>query len=509
MTETQGSEAPSDPADSAGRPEPGPSGARRLYREPEEKRLTGVSGGLADWRGLDPTIVRRAVVLLALAKGVGVVAYIVAALVVPERPPNVPRVRRTESALPARAEYPVAIALIVVAALVVVLGPWAWWNLGVAGLMLVGLGIWLLVASQDAQQTSASSTTQSGSRTSMSGEPDAGDTDHLEPGHDDAAGAPVAGATGAGVQAAVRPVGGLSDDVSPGDDAAGARPGDVAPPTSPGGHLAGGDAAPRSGSAAEGGDRLPILAALLIAAGVLALLAVTSVVHLSPARVMAAVLVGLGVLLVVTAWRGRARWLIWLGLPILPLLLLVDVIDVPLHAGAGERLVLIDDRAGLTDEHQLLVGDLTIDLREAPLDGPDVPWSNVATLEASLGAGELTVILPENATAMVKARVRAGEINPVASSRHGREDGLNVRRELVLEGAGDGPRVRLDLRVGAGQIELRRGPDVPSTTTTVPPTTSPATTTTAPTTTMTTSPPEVGLGAIGWQGEVGWEVGRG
>lgn len=49
-----------------------------------EKKLCGVCGGIAEYFGIDPTIVRLAWAILVFAFGTGIVAYIVAALVIPE-----------------------------------------------------------------------------------------------------------------------------------------------------------------------------------------------------------------------------------------------------------------------------------------------------------------------------------------------------------------------------------------------------------------------------------------
>jgi phage shock protein PspC (stress-responsive transcriptional regulator) len=48
--------------------------------------LFGVAGGMAEWMDLDPAIVRLVWALLILAGGVGLLLYIVAAIVVPEAP---------------------------------------------------------------------------------------------------------------------------------------------------------------------------------------------------------------------------------------------------------------------------------------------------------------------------------------------------------------------------------------------------------------------------------------
>jgi phage shock protein PspC (stress-responsive transcriptional regulator) len=48
--------------------------------------LFGVAGGMAEWMDLDPAIVRLVWALLILAGGVGLLLYIIAAIVIPEAP---------------------------------------------------------------------------------------------------------------------------------------------------------------------------------------------------------------------------------------------------------------------------------------------------------------------------------------------------------------------------------------------------------------------------------------
>lgn len=56
----------------------------RLYRSRDDRMLGGVAGGLADYLGIDPSLVRIGWVLLFLAGGVGLLLYIVMWIVVPE-----------------------------------------------------------------------------------------------------------------------------------------------------------------------------------------------------------------------------------------------------------------------------------------------------------------------------------------------------------------------------------------------------------------------------------------
>lgn len=58
----------------------------RLYRSRSDRMLFGVAGGMAEWLDLDPSVVRLVWALLILAGGIGLLLYIVAAIVVPEEP---------------------------------------------------------------------------------------------------------------------------------------------------------------------------------------------------------------------------------------------------------------------------------------------------------------------------------------------------------------------------------------------------------------------------------------
>lgn len=58
---------------------------KRLYRIEEGKKLAGVCGGLAEYFEIDPTLVRLGWALVSLFAGTGIVAYVVAAIVMPAK----------------------------------------------------------------------------------------------------------------------------------------------------------------------------------------------------------------------------------------------------------------------------------------------------------------------------------------------------------------------------------------------------------------------------------------
>ena len=59
---------------------------KKLYKSRSDKKLCGVFGGLAKYLEVDPAIVRIIGGILVLCTGVGLVAYIVGALVIPFEP---------------------------------------------------------------------------------------------------------------------------------------------------------------------------------------------------------------------------------------------------------------------------------------------------------------------------------------------------------------------------------------------------------------------------------------
>ena len=58
---------------------------KKLYRNTQNKMLAGVCSGLAEYLNIDPTVIRVIWALIALG-GAGLLAYLVCALIIPEKP---------------------------------------------------------------------------------------------------------------------------------------------------------------------------------------------------------------------------------------------------------------------------------------------------------------------------------------------------------------------------------------------------------------------------------------
>ena len=58
---------------------------KRLYKS-DNKILAGVCGGIAEYFNIDPTLVRLGWILFCALGGSGVLAYVIAAVIIPENP---------------------------------------------------------------------------------------------------------------------------------------------------------------------------------------------------------------------------------------------------------------------------------------------------------------------------------------------------------------------------------------------------------------------------------------
>ena len=56
----------------------------RIHKSARDKKIAGVCGGIAEWLGVDPTVIRIAWAVLACGWGTGVLLYLIGAFVLPE-----------------------------------------------------------------------------------------------------------------------------------------------------------------------------------------------------------------------------------------------------------------------------------------------------------------------------------------------------------------------------------------------------------------------------------------
>ena len=61
---------------------------KKLYKSNTNRMLAGVCGGIAEYFNLDPTVVRLAWVAFCALGGSGILAYILAAIIIPDASVN-------------------------------------------------------------------------------------------------------------------------------------------------------------------------------------------------------------------------------------------------------------------------------------------------------------------------------------------------------------------------------------------------------------------------------------
>ncbi len=164
--------------------------------------------------------------------------------------------------------------------------------------------------------------------------------------------------------------------------------------------------------------------------------------NVTPARVLAAVLVVVGVGLIVGTWYGRSRLLVVAGLALTAALAPVAVAQSLPDGGSGHRL-WAPVEGGQT--YQLTAGDATVDLT-------GVPVGQTGPIAVRVGLGHVLVTLPPARSVLVHAHVGVGAIDLDGDQR----SGVDINRDFTVGPDGSPPLV-LTVRLSAGQIEVHRG----------------------------------------------------
>jgi predicted membrane protein len=164
--------------------------------------------------------------------------------------------------------------------------------------------------------------------------------------------------------------------------------------------------------------------------------------------ILPASLIAVGLACVAGAFRGRQHALIVVGVALMVVLSLAVAVDwdvdVPVTGGVGDRTEQPRTPGDLTS-YELAVGNLQVDLRQL-----QVPPGTTA-VEARVGVGQLVVHVPGGVTVDVMARSGLGEVQVLGEQ----ESGPGSRIDTVAD-AGSGRTLRLDLRVGLGQVQVDR-----------------------------------------------------
>jgi Cell wall-active antibiotics response LiaF, C-terminal len=189
-----------------------------------------------------------------------------------------------------------------------------------------------------------------------------------------------------------------------------------------------------------------LLGLALVALGVLWLLQALDVATIDWNIGLPIAVVAVGIALLVAGFVGRGSGgLVGLGVVLTILLAVSTVVDVPLGGGIGARSY--HPAITLNRTYELAIGKLTVDLTTLPAEGED------QTIRAHVGIGQLVVVVPRSAFAAdVNAKVGVGDATVFGVS----EGGFGVEYRNPRSSTVDKV-VVLDLSVGIGQVEVRRG----------------------------------------------------
>lgn len=392
-------EAPQLPEEQA----PGAPYVRRLERIDDGKWIAGVATGLGEYFSVPAWLVRLIFIFLLAPAGLGILVYLVLAVIMPHESEDESPAQRWFTGLD-NPEQTLGIGLAVVAALGLLASTTNLDGGAIFALILLGVGI--VVYQHGSLGGPASGTAATGAEPEGSPE-----TEH---------------AAGDG-----RPP-------RPPREPRQREPREPKPPKAP--------RAPRPKSNLGAYT----FALMLIVLGLLGSADIAGILHPRAFHYVAVALSVIGLGLVVGAWRGRSRGLILLGLAVLP------VLSVTWVTGNVDKIVdewerLADSGSIHQDEYLRVegvtgtehldfgVGEVTVDLTEAE-------FAEHSALAISMDVGKITVIVPPDVR--VRASVDLGDID-----RPGRDlDGIDVSTVFgpALVDASGYVTVRLDL----GQIVI-------------------------------------------------------
>lgn len=191
------------------------------------------------------------------------------------------------------------------------------------------------------------------------------------------------------------------------------------------------------------------LGAALVAAGILAVLdnIATLPIDAGPRHYLALIVAVLGLGLILGAFIGRARWLILLGVLLIPTLLASPAFEYDWRSDEFDVRILPLDFDQLNETYAIEVGSLTIDLSQLPWNGETI------RLNARADAGDIDIFVPEGVGIRGQATADAGRV-----ASEGRIAAGIGRPTLDFFEDGDLGSVLLDVSVDVGNIDIHRRP---------------------------------------------------
>jgi hypothetical protein len=191
-----------------------------------------------------------------------------------------------------------------------------------------------------------------------------------------------------------------------------------------------------------------VLAGVLVVLAVLAVVGNLAAVRVVPGQFFGGGLLAVGIGLVVGSWWGRARQLIFLGILVLPVAAISAFLTVPLEGGVADESFRPGNVAEVQPAYRLLGGRLRLDLTGLQ------PDTDAITVAASVGVGDLYVVVPPDATVQLSGTVQGGHLHLL-----GRDHvGTGLADRVSEAGEGGGATLILELDVGIGSLWVERYP---------------------------------------------------
>lgn len=416
-----------------------------IARTSDGRWFAGVASGLARRLGIDPLVVRAGFILLGLLFGMGLAVYFLLWLLMPDERGRI----SLEQALKYGEGHSIFL-LIVTAVVVFGGGPWFgndnYGGFRFFGFAALAVGVWWFLTRTDAGRDVLRSVRSSWSQSAC--------TTHPPQGGEAATSTPTG-----------QPVPTPSAGLSTGNAAANAGAASWPPPS---GHPSGHPGAPLTVTVPtpprERTRGIGFAAGLLtLGAAILTGVAVTTQAgrlawqgsHLAVGIAAGLAVLGLGIVIAGIAGR-RSGWLAPFAIAAMTASVFVSVMPDGLTQpfSVGERTHQPDMLAA-EQSFQLGIGDMLVDLTDADFSGEGVEKVN-----ATVGMGELRLVVPEDVRVTVNASGGAGELLAFDSNEGGAQTsrGGTILGETFTYGPeGAKEDIIVDAEVGLGQVTIRTG----------------------------------------------------
>ena len=449
-TDETTTETPPPPPPPSGDPvDPGPF-YEGLRRSRSDRVVAGVAGGLGHHFGIDPVIVRIGFVLLTLFGGSGILLYLLAWLVIAKEGKHDTAAMRALRGSP-EGNRALLFVVLAVGAVLILASPLVWFDgFGIGDglalpLLLIAAGVAFLIWPGDDDRPAPR-------RRTATEVPSRNPDDYIDDGIDEMAPAvdPETGepmSTGDEIRIELRAARDeVRSELAEARDSFreqrrewrhGYRAQRHARPPRP----------PKPPKPAPFLGPLTV-AVLLVFAGVSMVGEQSDWWDLDPAIYGGATLAIIGLGLVASAFLGRARGLIFLGIAVLPFAWAIAAVDLDWHDGIGEETDTVGSLDELEDSYTWGIGEYVVDLSNVDLDGED------RTIEVGLTIGELTLWVPDTANLDIEAKVRAGEVEVWGGRQRLVDDGIDAEIDTIIDGGGDST-LTVAADVGLGALDIR------------------------------------------------------